>query len=152
MVSFLKRLSKNSTLPCDELERKSGSPTSKKNVSKSELHSSSGLKDYHVKTESTEEESYSESYSKSFDSGNSELWETDSNATTDSDTESGTDSDCSSKISAPRKVEKIEEIRKKRKSDRNKRISYRLQAKKNQEEEKIMKDAHNEACRYLRVR
>jgi len=154
MVSFLKRLSKNSTLPCDELERKSGSPTSKKNVSKSELHSSSGLKDYHVKTESTEEESYSESYSKSFDSGNNELWETDSNATTDSDTESGTDSgtdsDCSSKISAPKKVRKNRRNKEKEKRHSIKRISYRLQAKKNQEEEKIMKDAHNEACRYLR--
>jgi len=156
MVSFLKRLSKN-TLPSDQLERKSGSATRppKKDVSKPEphSHSSRGLKDYHVKTESTEEESYSESYSKSFDSGNSELWETDSNASTVSETDSETDSDCSSKITAPKvrgRTKKIGRNRRNERSDRHERNRYQLHTKEKQEQEKIMKDAHNEACRHLR--
>lgn len=131
MMKFLKSPSKKNTLPSDELEPKSGSPISKAQVC---------LQDCHAKTESTEEESLSESKSKSFDT----FWETDSGGSTDSgtdsdsnsDSDSDSDSDCPSKVLSPKGRE---------------RTRYQLHAKENQEEEKIMKDTHNEACRYLRV-
>jgi len=96
-----------------------------------------------VKTESTEETSYSESYSNSFDSGISEFWETDSDTTTDLDTgtESETDSDSSSKVSR---------IKQRGRRERVERSKYHLHTDERHEHEKQMKVAHNEACRHLR--
>ena len=82
-----------------------------------------------MKTESTEEESYNESYSKSFNLCNGESWEIDGYTTTDSD------SDDSREVSRPEGYG---------------RTKYQVHTMEKHEEEKALKDAHNDACRHLR--
>ena len=130
IVKFLKKLSKSGISNTGEIDQVVDiAPQAKNHVSKSKQNNSRSLKDYHVKTESTEEESYNESYSKSFNLCNGESWEIDGYTTTDSD------SDDSREVSRPEGYG---------------RTRYQVHTMEKHEEEKALKDAHNDACRHLR--
>ena len=140
MVHFLKKKTNKAGVLCESTEHEqlgsnyTNTMNQKSHTSKTKYKSSAGsLKDYHVKTESTEEESYSESYSKSFDSGNSESWDTDSNTNVSSDSDS----------------EDSRQVLKPRKGGKN---GYQLHTMERHEEEGVLKNTHNKACRHLRVR
>jgi len=136
MVNFLKKRSSKSSTGThysseniDPLQPSIGTLHSKK---KNQVSRKSGsLKNYHVRTESTEEESYSESFSKSFESGNSESWDTESYDTTDSELDE-------SRNGSSGRSKKSEKTR------------YQLHTVERYEEEKVLKDTHNLACRHLR--